>query len=293
MKNLKRLMLCIFCALCGMTANAQTPSDLLKIMVVPYIKSGERISTKIDTSEIYRVAINAMHNLLENKGYTVMDFMEWLEVLKSSGGNVVRDPETQRILNAPADVYIYIELLFKEFPNGEKQLNLQLFANDKYSADRYATSMLISSTKRFWPDYIAPMNNPSEVFNPDAEAGNFLKKLDTKLKDVLENGRMIRVKIVKKAACKIALDQPVSGTTETPFGQIAKWVKERAFKQSAFHGDGNANLLVINFKAPLLSFSPYEFGNDLAQFINNINTLPAKPKAHAQVLRSEIVVNIE
>jgi len=281
----------IFIFLVIILASAQSPPEHLKIMIVPYVGSLQHPLTSTDSSDLYRTATHYMSALLQSRGYEVVDHQEWLNILRQSVQMARRDASTQRIINAPCDIFIYIELHVKEFENGEKQLNALFFSNDKFSGERYATSPLISSGKRYWSNFMMPLVRDIFSEKENSPAISFANQLDEKLKSVIINGRSVQLSITSEDNSSILLDN-TGEDNESVFIAVSSWLKNQPRISRLICIGKNDNLLVFSFKVPVANFSLIDFIAQLENTIKAVSTNSKMYKVSSEIFGTQIIINL-
>lgn len=250
------------CLLLWSTLVAQSPSEVFKIMIVPFAKEGASIKELLKNDEHYRIAVNKVMMELENYNYTFVDYLEWLETLNPAVRTrmVSIDVITQEVRNAPADIFIYVELSMKAIPPDESKWYLQFWANDKYSGQRYATSELMSSTQRRWQNFAQALE---EIFRDweRPKVLSFFQKFNESLKRVLTEGRNIRVEISRSERSKIPALAPALKQ------QVSDYLKSFAMSNLVREVGGGPDLWLFEFRLLIHQHSPGELGNKLANFL--------------------------
>lgn len=247
--------------------------NLIDLMIVPNLASYQAIKDRIEKDFHYRTLLGAISKNFERQGYTVKDFMENLAVSERRyqvQKTLYTDPFDFLIKNAPVEVFIYVDILMDDFGEGEKQVSLQLSAKDKYTADRYATTSLLSSTRRRWPN----MHRPAEeALKQGNSLTNFVSQLDQKLLDLREKGRKVDVHIESLEERRLPLNQKLVGNKSLGF-LISEWINENSLTRS--NPNISSKLFVCEANIPVYfedgkRYSPLDFGFVIQRYIENLD----------------------
>jgi hypothetical protein len=250
--------------------------SLIELMIVPNLPSYEVIKEKIETDFYYRTLLGEISKTFEIQGYAVKDFAENLKINERSyqvQKELYTDPFDFLIKNAPVEVVVYVDIRIEDFGEGEKQVSLQLSAKDKYTADRYATTSLLTSTRRQWPN----MHRPAEeALNRENSLTNFLQQLDENLLEIRKTGRKVDIQL-ESLNEEIRLDQQIRENKS--LGRlITDWINTHSITGLRTNPGLSGRLFRCEAGIPVYNeqgqrYSPLDFGFALREYINSIKEL--------------------
>jgi Family of unknown function (DUF6175) len=268
------LLVCSLLLQSLISAQSVSPSQPLTIMIVPQTEPWQRVEQVIRSNPDIQTAINALGRMLEQHGYVYKDLLEVLETLRNGlaaqqGG----DPVHEAIRNAPVDMYIYIRLKMRDDPSEtpgqrNRQVQIQLYANDKYSADRYATSRWLYSTIRHWG---AGLEKPiEEALKLENGLAEFLQQVDKVFANIMTTGRVANIEVNAIASQAVHLDALAEPGGMRLGSIISKQIKTSSLVVTQESGD--AKTLRLQCRTPVRSVdgkirTPYDFGQELADYI--------------------------
>lgn len=260
--------------------------SLLTILVIPYTESGKNVSDVIQTSTGFRDIISRINQAFEDRGYRTKDYMALLnlDAVAPSKVDLERDELKQAIKNAKVDIVIYMEVDWRSFAEGDRQLHLRLQAIDKYTAENYANNASIESNRRFYEKIVEALTDNQL----GAQLEGFVNQMDRKFIDLLTNGRTMTVKIVIKPECKINLESPVDNSSVHLGAAIERWVQGHVAKiyppnYDETYWEAECKLLLVDAEGKRLT--PSNFRSELKSYLSQLTCtgIQVKPGSGATI----------
>jgi len=92
-----------------------------KIMVIPYVKSGEDLRTILERDVNKRIALTKIKESFDSRGFTTVDFVAKLKAAKDNNiftSNSQTDIKAQIVQMSGADIYVEAEVDVNKGQNG-------------------------------------------------------------------------------------------------------------------------------------------------------------------------------
>ena len=273
---------------------AEPDRSFLSIMVIPYTGPEESVRSTIEKSEVCRVVLGQVNEILEARGYRTKDYMALLNLpnLAPSIADLDRTEIKEAIKNAKVDVVIRVEITLRDLTEGERQVRLQLQAIDQYSADNYVGGASVESTRRRYSDFVQAVRE----FQLVNQLKGFADQLDRKFADILKNGRTVTLKVSIKAGSKLKLGTTVDGSPLDLIGTVEQWVRKHAAKVYPSSGDDTS--WEAECKLPLLDanqqiVTPFSFRTDLKVYLQQLRFSKMPMQLKDATVNSVIEIIIE
>jgi len=274
--------------------SAEIDRSFLTIMVIPYTGPDEGVKLVIEKNEVCRALLGQINQVFEERGYRTKDYMAILNLSSSApdAADLERTENIEAIKNARVDVIIYVEIKLRELSESDKQLQLQLQAIDQYSAENYANSISVESTRRRFSDFSQAAREAQLV----KQLNVYADQLDKKFTDILQNGRTVTVKVSTKPSSQVNLRTlPDDGEIDLS-GSIDEWIRSRTVKVYSPSGDGNYWL--AECKLPVMdekqrSVTPFSFRSDLIKYLQQLRFSGQPLKIDNQTINSVIELILE
>lgn len=269
---------------------AEIDRSFLTIMVVPYTGPDESTKSVIEKGGVCRAVLSQICQVFEERGYRTKDYMAILNLSNNApdATDLERTENIEAIKNARVDVVVYVEIKLRELSGDDKQLQLQLQAIDQYSAENYANSVSVESTRRRFSDFSQAVREAQLV----KQLNIYADQLDKKFMDILQNGRTITIKI----SSQVNLNTLLVGGENDLIGSIEEWVRSRVVK--VYPPSGDASYWVAECKLPVIdekqcSVTPFSFRSDLRRYLQQLRFSGRPLKVEDQTINSVIEMMVE
>jgi hypothetical protein len=273
---IKKLTLIVVFVVVGFYCQAQEVNTVQPtIMVIPFIKEGEDIRTKLENDFTSRVAITKVKEDFDQRGFTTIDFRTKLKALLKtsifeSAGNNQKSIKQRIIEQSGADIYVEVDFEFTKSPTGNN-VRLNLTANDVFTGQALS-NISCESGKKYVDD---PARLTAKAVSTCIEP--FLNTMQTKFTGIVEDGRSVVVNISFGPDSSRSMDDEI-GEDELPLSDtIELWFEENAYK-NYYHIQGTTSTKMIlddvriplknpktgkNYKATRFALEIYKFMKSL------------------------------
>lgn len=268
----------------------------LTVMVIPYTGAADSSArSAIEKNDACRAVIGQINQVFEERGYRTKDYMAILRLpnIAPEASDLERTEIKEAIKNAKVDVVVYTEIRFRNFSEGDRQLQLRLQAIDQYSAENYANNISIESTRRRYQDFVQAAKEAQLV----SQLKGFADQLDRKFVDLLKNGRTSTIRVKALPSSKVKLGSLVDGSLIDLAGTLNKWVQHRANR--IYPSASDNDLWEIECKIPVVdeqqrTVTPFSFRTELKAYLQQLRfaAQPLKIKDVA-VINSVIEIILE
>lgn len=273
------------------------PSTAISLMLVPEAYSFHEMEDRINNNSNYKIALTAVSKVLIDKGYKLKNFTEFLTLIKEKrllNSQNSTDPYRFLMEHIPANVFIYLQLNIETFGE-DSQVNLQLSARDKYTAEEYAFTPVLFSTTRRWTNLSRPIQ---EALRTQNAINLFCQKLDKKLSHLLNVGRKIEVEIELRNK-KILFSS--TQNNEWQLGKmISDWIKEKSILNSVEILGVIHNFIKLEAQIPAKDkkgdeYAPVNFAWELEKYITHILQKDFNQSANLdiKVIRNRVLIVVE
>ena len=259
-------------------AKAQTVSQP-KIMVIPYTKENEDIRTVLERDENKRIVLTKIKEAFDEKGVSTVDFVAKLKAIES--GNVFNmdnksDIKSQIIDMSGADIYVEAEIVCNQnstAANNKPESSIKIIITAYDCATGTSLANKVGESGTFYTNDIAKLAMKAI----SSCADDFLRVMQMKFSDIVENGRSIML--------QIGFDENSAYTMESQVGtlgyllqdEIELWVEAHSYNGD-YHLQGVSPMKMIfdDIKLPLVdeitgnNYSTTKFSMELLKFFRSL-----------------------
>ncbi|MEN0005873.1 MAG: DUF6175 family protein [Bacteroidota bacterium] len=218
-------------------SHAQIPKDIqdrsfLTVLVLPYSSKVQDSQQKGSTNKLLVKGVhNEVKRKLLNRGYRVKDRDAILRLPAIAPLVEETDNYRDKISNAirqqsEIDVIIWVDIKIANFAEQDRSLQLILDAEDKYSAEIYATSPVIESDRRRYSDNTIVKALTREDVQKQIDI--FVDQLDSKFLTLLSTGRTVTVKVTVEKGSDYNMNSVVDQSNDDLGLCIETWLRENA-----------------------------------------------------------------
>ena len=259
-------------------ASAATATVQPKIMVIPYVKSGEDLRTVLEEDVNRRIAITKIKEGFDGRGFTTVDFIAKLKAAKDNQvftSDNQTDIKTQIIELSGCDVYVVAEVDVQKSSTGSS-VNLILSGYEASTGN--SLSNKVGNSGKFYTDDIAKLATKAV----DACIQEFLNTMNAKFTDIVANGKSVLVDISFAEGSATTMETEV-GTDKLPLSDaLEEWFGKNAVK-NVYHIQGTTKLKMIldDVRIPLKdangnNFSSNKYALNLFKYLQGLQLTPAK-----------------
>ena len=249
-----------------------------KIMVIPYVKSGEDLRTVLEEDVNRRIAITKIKEGFDGRGFTTVDFIAKLKAAKDNQvftSDNQTDIKTQIIELSGCDVYVVAEVDVQKSSTGSS-VNLILSGYEASTGN--SLSNKVGNSGKFYTDDIAKLATKAV----DACIQEFLNTMNAKFTDIVANGKSVLVDISFAEGSATTMETEV-GTDKLPLSDaLEEWFGKNAVK-NVYHIQGTTKLKMIldDVRIPLKdangnNFSSNKYALNLFKYLQGLQLTPAK-----------------
>ena len=248
------ILLPLLWAMSVCVAKAQNVSQP-KIMVIPYTKENEDIRTVLEQDENKRIVLTKIKEAFDEKGVSTVDFVAKLKAIES--GNVFNmdnkaDIKSQIIDMSGADIYVEAEIVCNQnsiAANNKPESSIKIIITAYDCATGSSLANKVGESGTFYTNDIAKLAMKAI----SSCADDFLRVMQMKFTDIVENGRSIML--------QIGFDENSAYTMESQVGtlgyllqdEIELWVEAHSYNGD-YHLQGVSPMKIIfdDIKLPLV-----------------------------------------
>jgi hypothetical protein len=265
-----------------------------KIMVIPYVKSGEDLRTILERDVNKRIALTKIKESFDSRGFTTVDFVAKLKAAKDNNiftSNSQTDIKAQIVQMSGADIYVEAEVDVNKGQNGT-EVRLILTGYDASTGN--SLSNKVGNSGRFYTDDIAKLT----VKAVETICEDFLNVMQIKFNDVVENGRsiLIQFSIDGNSSYNFSSELGVDGLPLSDILEI--WMEENAYKNN-YHIQGTTDLIMIfdDVRIPLKdqstgnNYNPNKFALQIFKYLKSANV--GLPSVGKEVKGNTIFITIK
>jgi len=206
-----------------------------KIIVVPFVKSGQDMRSTIENDFNKRKAISMIKEAFLDRGYETVDFIAKFRADQTTAAMTRESQESLKekiIANSGADIMVTVEYVQGQISRGNK-VDLILSAEDTYSGGNMGAKSPSSPAfaTEDYPKLIAKaMEDPEDGIEP------FLVQLNEAFGRIVENGADIKLVIQLDEDCEFKFTDDIDEDFNTLASVIELWGKKNANKGYAKPG---------------------------------------------------------
>lgn len=237
------------------------------IMAVPFVKADEDIRTKIEDDQHLRIALSAVKQGFDKRGFTTYDFIALYKAMERRDVPNLENQTSlkqQIIESSGTDVYVDTDMIINDIGNGEKTAEVILQAYDQFTGQ--SLSNAIGRQGPFRTNQIGALVEKAS----EKAIENMLDVMLEKFINIRSVGRSIVINITLSSDAVVTMDEPV-GPNDMPLKfAIRNWLKENAHN-GYYHlrGSSSTNMLIDDFRLPVngqigdLEYEMYNFFQEI------------------------------
>ena len=242
-----------------------------KIMVIPYVKSGEDLRTILENDVNKRIAITKIKESFDSRGFTTVDFIGKLKAAKDNNafsGTNQADIKSKIIEMAGADIYVEAEVNVDRGNNGTE---VRLILTGYEASTGNSLSNKVGNSGRFYTDDIAKLASKAV----DLISEDFLNVMQTKFTEIVKNGKSIIIEIGIDPGSKYNMSSELG--EGLPLSDLLEaWMEENAYKNN-YHIQGVTDVKMIfdDVKIPLKNqvngnnYTSTKFASEIFLYLKN------------------------
>ena len=249
-----------------------------KIMVIPYVKSGEDLRTVLEEDVNRRIAITKIKEGFDGRGFTTVDFIAKLKAAKDNQvftSDNQTDIKTQIIELSGCDVYVVAEVDVQKSTTGSS-VNLLLSGYEASTGN--SLSNKVGNSGKFYTDDVAKLASKAV----DACIQDFLNTMNAKFTDIVANGKSVLVDISFAEGSATTMETEV-GADKLPLSDaLEEWFGKNSVK-NVYHIQGTTKLKMIldDVRIPLKdangnNFSSNKYALELFKHLRGLQLTPTK-----------------
>jgi len=251
MRNIISLVL-IFC-FTGVKAQSNTNSNVKqlqpKIVVVPFVKEGEDIRSKIEANQSLRIAISLVKKAFDQRGFTTFDFLTSLKSAEESNMRANSNStmlSKNEIINKYTKADIEVQIDCEELPSNKdgKKVQIILSANVVGEASSFATES--SSSDRLNVDINDLI---TQAINNKIDA--FMSTLQTKFTEIVNDGISYYLELQISNGESFKFNDELPSENDQFSYIIYDWMRNNAHNNYATMDDESETQLTFTVKIPL------------------------------------------
>ena len=289
MKKIVAFLLCILPCLAIVSQTIVQP----KIMVIPYTKEGEDIRTVLENDENKRIALAKIKEAFDERGINTIDFTAKLKAIEN--GNIFNmenqsDIKSQIIdMSGDVDIYVEAEIVCNQNHSAssnkpESDVRIVITAYDCATGTSLANKIGESGT--FYTNDIAKLAMKAISLCAD----DFLRVMQMKFTDILENGRSLMLQIGFDEGSMFTMESEVGAQGLLLQDEIELWVEAHSYNGN-YHLQGVSPVKMIfdDIKLPLVdettgkNYSTSKFRIEMSKFFRSLN-IPISPSINGNTL---------
>ena len=219
----------------GQTATVQP-----KIMVIPYAKQDEDITTIIENDVNKRIVLAKIREAFDSRGFTTIDFAAKLKSVSRTSGltqGTQTDLKTMIIEQSGADIYVEAEMDILLSPSGNSVKTI-LTAYDISTGGSLANK--VGESGKFYTDDIGKLATKAV----EKVVDDFLSTIQNKFTDIINNGRSIMVDFTFDPSSTLSMFSEIGNDGLGLSDHLELWMSENAYKNN-YHIQGTTDKRMI------------------------------------------------
>ncbi len=219
----------------GQTATVQP-----KIMVIPYAKQDEDITTIIENDVNKRIVLAKIREAFDSRGFTTIDFAAKLKSVSRTSGltqGTQSDLKTMIIEQSGADIYVEAEMDILLSPSGNSVKTI-LTAYDISTGGSLANK--VGESGKFYTDDIGKLATKAV----EKVVDDFLSTIQNKFTDIINNGRSIMVDFTFDPSSTLSMFSEIGNDGLGLSDHLELWMSENAYKNN-YHIQGTTDKRMI------------------------------------------------
>lgn len=219
----------------GQTATVQP-----KIMVIPYAKQDEDITTIIENDVNKRIVLAKIREAFDSRGFTTIDFAAKLKSVSRTSGltqGTQSDLKTMIIEQSGADIYVEAEMDILLSPSGNSVKTI-LTAYDISTGGSLANK--VGESGKFYTDDIGKLATKAV----EKVVDDFLSTIQNKFTDIINNGRSIMVDFTFDPSSTLSMFSEIGNDGLGLSDHLELWMSENAYKNN-YHIQGTTGKRMI------------------------------------------------
>lgn len=260
------------------TSTATVNTVQPKIMVIPYVKTGEDLRTILEQDVNRRIALTKIKEGFDSRGFTTVDFVAKLKAAKDNQvftSENQTDIKTQIIEMSGCDIYVVAEVDAQQGSTGSS-VNLVLSGYEASTGN--SLSNKVGTSGKFYTDDFAKLSSKAV----ESCIGEFLNTMNAKFTDVVNNGKSVLVDISFADGSATNMETPV-GTDQLPLSDaLEEWFGKNSMKNN-YHIQGTTKVKMIldDIRIPLKdangnNFSSNKYALELFKHLRTLQLTPSK-----------------
>lgn len=218
----------------------QTVTVQPKIMVIPYAKQGEDITTIIENDVNKRIVLAKIREAFDSRGFTTIDFAAKLKSVSRTSGltqDTQSDLKTMIIEQSGADIYVEAEMDILLSPSGNSVKTI-LTAYDISTGGSLANK--VGESGKFYTDDIGKLGTKAV----EKVVDDFLSTIQNKFTDIINNGRSIMVDFTFDPSSTLSMFSEIGNDGLGLSDHLELWMSENAYKNN-YHIQGTTDKRMI------------------------------------------------
>lgn len=219
----------------GQTATVQP-----KIMVIPYAKQDEDITTIIENDVNKRIVLAKIREAFDSRGFTTIDFAAKLKSVSRTSGltqGTQSDLKTMIIEQSGADIYVEAKMDILLSPSGNSVKTI-LTAYDISTGGSLANK--VGESGKFYTDDIGKLATKAV----EKVVDDFLSTIQNKFTDIINNGRSIMVDFTFDPSSTLSMFSEIGNDGLGLSDHLELWMSENAYKNN-YHIQGTTDKRMI------------------------------------------------
>ncbi|MBK8482772.1 MAG: hypothetical protein IPL31_00050 [Saprospiraceae bacterium] len=266
--------------ICPLIIGAQSTTVQPRILIIPYVASGQNALEEFENNFSYRTAIIEVSNSLNNRGFKPDDIQEIIAKIKENEAistlkGVGFDPVERIIQYSSADIIIKAEVYIHTDYSGANSVQVNLRAIDKVSS-KSMYAMNFDASPHFKTDdysYLA-----RRCLTEKNQINYFVEGLNASFEEVRINGRSISCILETNDQSKLNLSDEINEQNDYLSDVLINWVKLNAFNNNfRIRNNSEHQLYFDEIRIPWKdkggqNFLPDDFAREFRKFIDQICT---------------------
>lgn len=273
MKNLKSFILLpllfTFFVQYAFAQQAEQKTIQPKIIVIPNLKTGEDLRSKIENDVNYRIALTKIKEAFDDRGFTTIDAIAKIKSINTNSALSLEsqtDLKTEIIRSSSADIYVDAEININS-TNAGNSVDFILTSYEVSSGN--SLSNKVGNSGKFYTDDYAKLTSKAI----ETIADDFLNTMQTKFEQIIKDGRTITLQISINKESEYNFDSDFKGES---LGEIIEnWIADNSYKNIYTFPTISDYLMVFDqIKIPLFdnngrNYSPNKFSKALENYLKN------------------------
>jgi hypothetical protein len=293
--KLKEILIA-FILSCCYNVNAQVNTGVKqlqpKILIVPMVKNGEDIRTRLEANPNLRIAISIVKKAFDQRGYTTYDY---LTALKSAEESNMRDNANatmlskNEIINKYTKAEIEVQIDFEELQRNSdgKQIQIILSANVVGEASAFASEPCLSKRLNVETNELM-----MQAINSNIDA--FMSTIQTKFTEIVKDGVSYYLELQITNGESFKFNNELPGENDQFSYIIYDWMRNNAHHNYASMDDESETQLTFTIKIPLrdpntgLNYTITDFERSFRNFLKTKSFDAKFAKTEGKKLYAEI-----